>query len=314
MIGPVLIGLAAGCASALMFASIHSGAPISLVLNNLAQLPLMVAAIAWGPLAAAIGGIAACLGLSIVSGTSYSFPFAVAVALPAWWLGHLVMLGRPADPDHDTTPDGIDWYPLGRILLWIAGFAALTTLMVKTDYTAMAEPFRGTITAFFNGKPNAPSDAEIEQIVSLLVWLTLATAAPALMPTLVLNLWLSAKIAAMSGRLRRPWPDLKSTSLPSMTLAVLCADLAVCSVGGLSATPAKVIASALMMAYALTGFAVLHTLTSALKSRSLLIGLAYIASLLLWPLLAMVLLGIADAVFGLRLRYWRTRPPPLPTT
>ena len=45
MIAIVLIGLAAGCASALMFASIISGALISLVLFYLAPLPLMVAAI-----------------------------------------------------------------------------------------------------------------------------------------------------------------------------------------------------------------------------------------------------------------------------
>src|SRR6266567_4979075 len=59
-----LIALAAGAASALMFASIISGALISLVLFYLAPLPLMVAAIGWGPLGAAIGGIAAAIGLS----------------------------------------------------------------------------------------------------------------------------------------------------------------------------------------------------------------------------------------------------------
>src|ERR1700748_3358061 len=57
MIALVLIGIAAGCASALMFASIASGALISLLLFYLAPLPLMVAAIGWGPLAAAIGGV-----------------------------------------------------------------------------------------------------------------------------------------------------------------------------------------------------------------------------------------------------------------
>jgi len=51
MIAIVLIGLAAGCASALMFASIISGALISLLLFYLAPLPLMVAALGWGPIA-----------------------------------------------------------------------------------------------------------------------------------------------------------------------------------------------------------------------------------------------------------------------
>ena len=63
MIAIVLIALAAGCASALMFASIVSGALISLLLFYLAPLPLMVAALGWGPLSATLGGIAASIGL-----------------------------------------------------------------------------------------------------------------------------------------------------------------------------------------------------------------------------------------------------------
>ena len=78
-----------------MFASIISGALISLLLFYLAPLPLMVAAIGWGPLSATIGGIAAATGLGAIFGLPYCIAFAVMVALPAWWLGHLALLGRP---------------------------------------------------------------------------------------------------------------------------------------------------------------------------------------------------------------------------
>src|SRR3954464_10250804 len=129
----VLIALAAGCASALMFASIISGALISLVLFYLAPLPLMVAAIGWGPLSAPIGGIAAAIGLGALFGLPYCISYAITVALPAWWLGHLALLGRPlADPaaGNGAAPAApqSEWYPAGRILLWISGFAALTTI------------------------------------------------------------------------------------------------------------------------------------------------------------------------------------------
>ena len=59
MIAIILIALAAGCASALMFASIISGALISLLLFYLAPLPLMVAALGMGTARATIGGIVA---------------------------------------------------------------------------------------------------------------------------------------------------------------------------------------------------------------------------------------------------------------
>src|SRR5215813_12018704 len=95
MIAIVLIALAAGCASALMFASIISGALISLVLLYLAPLPLMVATLSWGPLCGGVGGLAAAAGLGAIFGLPYCIAFAITVALPAWWLGHLVLLGRP---------------------------------------------------------------------------------------------------------------------------------------------------------------------------------------------------------------------------
>jgi hypothetical protein len=68
MIAIVLIAMAAGCASALMFASIVSGALISLLLFYLAPLPLMMAALGWGPLSATIGGISAATGLGVIFG------------------------------------------------------------------------------------------------------------------------------------------------------------------------------------------------------------------------------------------------------
>src|SRR3569832_997773 len=95
MITSLLIAGAAGSASALMFASIISGALISLLLFYLAPLPLMVAALGWGPLVATIGGIIAASSLGVMFGLPYCIAFVVTVALPAWWLGHLALLGRP---------------------------------------------------------------------------------------------------------------------------------------------------------------------------------------------------------------------------
>jgi hypothetical protein len=35
---------------------------------------------------------------------------------------------------------------------------------------------------------------------------------------------------------------------------------------------------------------------------------------LIWPVIVMVILGLADAMFGFRERYLRSRPPPLPVS
>jgi hypothetical protein len=324
MIAILLIALAAGCASALMFASIISGALISLLLFYLAPLPLMVAAIGWGPLTASIGGIAAAAGLGAIFGIPYCIAFAVTVALPAWWLGHLALLGRPiasgVSPGNGAAPvaPDLEWYPTGRILLWISGFVALTTmaalLTLGTDAEAITGALRRFLLRMLDLRDAAPS-AETERWIDALVKIAPSAAALVAMTTLTLNLFLSAKITATSGRLHRPWPDLKSTALPPMTLAALCVAIAFCFTGGLIAILAQIVTAALMMAYALVGFAVLHTLTLALKSRALWLGCIYaIVAVFGWPALAMVALGLAEAVFGLRHRYLQRRPPPLPAS
>ena len=321
----VLIALIAGAASALMFASIISGALISLVLFYLAPLPLMVAAIGWGPLCASLGGIAAAISLGALFGLPYGIAFALTVALPAWWLGHLALLSRPVGavaPEAAAEPAAapeLEWYPVGRILLWLAGFATLTTLAALLTLGTDAETILGTLRRGLMRLLRATdpqTSGEAGQFVDALVRMAPAGATVIAMLTLTLNLWLSAKITATSGRLRRPWPDLKTAELPPMTLVALCVALAFCFTGGLVAIVAQITAAALMIGYALTGFAVLHTLTLALKSRTFWLGSTYAVVVVFgWPVIAMVILGLADAMFGFRERFLRSRqqPPPLPT-
>ena len=321
MIMIILIALAAGSASALMFASIISGALISLLLFYLAPLPLMVAALGWGPIAATVGGIAAASGLGLMFGLPYCIAFVVTVALPAWWLGHLALLGRPLPADgsnNGTQPatPAMEWYPVGRILLWIAGFAMLTTIAAMLTLGSDAE----TITASLKrgllrilAPRNAAPSGDSERWVGALAIIAPAAAAIVAMMTLTLNLWLAGRITATSGRLHRTWPELKRAELPPMTLVALSVALAFCFVGGLAALFAQITATALLMAYAITGFAVLHTLTLALKGRAFWLSCTYAFVVVFgWPVLAMVALGLADAVFGFRQRFLRGRTPPVP--
>jgi hypothetical protein len=321
MIAIVLIAIAAGSASALMFASMVSGALISVLLLYLAPLPLMVAALGWGPLCATIGGIAAAISLGVIFGLPYCIAFVVSIALPAWWLGHLALLGRPASnagaQGNGTSPaaPALEWYPIGRILIWIAGFAVLTTMAVLLTLGTDAATITGVIRrgAVLILGPDEAANGDARRGIDVLVTIAPAAAAIVAMMTLTLNLWLAARITATSGRLHRPWPDLKATALPPMILAVLSAAIAFCFAGGLLAIAAQTVAAALIMAYALVGFAVLHTVTLTLKNRAIWLSCSYaVVTVFGWPVLAMTALGLADAVFGLRQRYLRGRPPPLP--
>jgi hypothetical protein len=317
MITSLLIALAAGCASALMFASVISGALISPLLFYLAPLPLMVVALGWGAAGATIGGIAAGAGLGAIFGIPHLLIFVLTVAAPAAWLGHLALLGRPvsavsSDNCAAASMPRMEWYPVGRILIWIAGFGVLTSLaFLGPDSAAIRASVRALLSVL--GPGTSAVDADIEQVIDVLVKIAPAAAAMVAITTLTLNLWLAAKITATSDRLLRPWPDLKATALPPLTLAALSLALALSFTGGWFGTVALIVSAALLMAYALVGFAVLHTLTLGIKYRARLLGCVYaLVVVSVYPVLAVAGLGLADAIFGLRQRYLRSRPPPAP--
>ena len=322
MIANVAIAIAAGAASALMYA-LGARAPLSLVLSCLAPLPLMVAALGWGPLSAAIGGVAAASFFALLLGMPAAILYAISIGLPAWWLGHLALLGR-AVPNATSAGNGaappasiVEWYPPGRLLLWIAiivtGLAFVSLLTISFDGDAITGAFRRSFllaVRIFAERGIAIDEGMADKMAAIAP----AAAAPIPLVILTINLWLAGKIALTSGRLNRPWPDLNTTALPPMTLVALCVALAFCFTGGIVAIFAKVLAGALLMAYALTGLAVLHTLTSGSVNRVMWLVISYgsIVMLIGWPLLIAALLGAADALFGFRDRFTRTRPPPLP--
>jgi hypothetical protein len=316
------MALAAGLTSALMFASVISGALFSLLLCYLAPLPLLVAGLGWGPLGAAIGGILASVALAAIFGIPYGFAFALVVALPAWWLGHLVLLGRPvagAEPSTEAVLSGepdLEWYPVGRILLWIAGFATVSTiaalLTLGFDAASITGVLRRGLHRLFDVSGVAGSE-DIERVIDMLVAIAPPAGASVALATTTLNLWLATKITVTSGRLRRPWPDLRSTTLPPMTLAALCVAIAFCFTGGMLAIIASIVLATLMMVYAFIGFAVLHIVTLRMRSRPFWLSITYtIVVVFSWPILLFVALGIADALFDFRRRYLHRKPPPLP--
>ncbi|MDB5625970.1 MAG: hypothetical protein JWR73_1772 [Tardiphaga sp.] len=318
MIVQLLIALAAGAASALMFASIVSGALVSVLLFYLAPLPLMVAALGWSPLHAAIGGIAAGTTLGFLFGMPYLAIFVLTIGLPSWWLGYLAMLGRPAEISA-ATPPAMEWYPPGRLLLWIATFASITTiaalLTLGTDAETITAALRRGLLRMMGirgATPDAPTGGESTGMVDALLTIAPAAAAIAAIMTLTLNLWLAGRITLTSGRLKRAWPDLTAAALPPMTLVALCVAMGLSFAGGLVAIVAQIVSACLLMAYALTGLATLHALTRGRKNRALWLSSVYaVVTVFGWPVLALIVLGLADAMFDFRRRV--SPPTPTPT-
>jgi hypothetical protein len=94
-------------------------------------------------------------------------------------------------------------------------------------------------------------------------------------------------------------------------IAVLAVAIALSFVDGLLGIIAGVFSASLLLAYGVLGFAVLHAITAGMNMRGFVLALAYAAVIVLgWPLLALCLLGLVDAIFGLRIRVAHKRGPP----
>src|ERR1700742_2288537 len=93
------VGLAAGLCSALMFASLVSGSALSLLLCYLAPLPILIAGLGGSHWAGLVATVAAAITLGLAIDASLVIVFPIGLGLPAWWLGYLTLLARPAGPN-----------------------------------------------------------------------------------------------------------------------------------------------------------------------------------------------------------------------
>ena len=143
----LLVGLGAGLVSALLFAVVVTGSALAVGLSLVAPLPIFIAALGWshraGLVAVAAGGVATALAFRPAAGLA----FGLGWALPAWWLAFLALLGRPG------AEGALEWYPLGRVLLWIAAAAALITssrvvALGSGDYGSYRDAMREALEAF----------------------------------------------------------------------------------------------------------------------------------------------------------------------
>jgi hypothetical protein len=300
MLQIVLVGLGAGAAAALLFASVVSGSIAAIFLFYLAPLPILIAALGWSHVA---GLIAAASATAVIAALSGIFFIAVPViAFGAWWLGYLALLARPARNGGGTD---LEWYPVGRLVLWAAvigtGIVAAAVPNFGTDQESLQAALRKTYERILRD----------QSTIDMLVVAVPPAAAVFSTITNAFNLWLAARIVKISGRLTRPWPDLPALTLPPSASGLLAAAILGSFLPDLIGVLSGAFAAGLLMAFAILGFAVLHAVTRGMNGRAFVLTGVYAATVVYGlPVLAMSILGLAEAIFNIRVRVARKRGPP----
>lgn len=342
------IGIGAGLVSALLFGVLLKATPLAILLYLVAPLPILIVGLGWSHKAALWAAAAGSLALGVAIAPFMGLAFGAYIALPAWWLAYLTLLGRE-------TPRGLEWYPTGRLLGWIAATAALAFIAIAVlsspNHAAFDRQLRSLAQTLVQARMPAPrttgeasradaspaetdrpgpdagrdtgdggqteddqADVTRSEMADALARVVPAFAANGLALLLTFYLWASARIVRISGRLPRPWPDLPSTTMPRTTLATLGAALLMCFVPGYVGVFGVALVGALSAAFALQGLAAFHDRSRGRPGRTLMLFGLYLILFVTQgiALVALTLFGLADTALDRRRSQDRPKNSPAP--
>jgi hypothetical protein len=306
----LIIGAGSGLVSAALFASAATATAFAGVLFYLAPLPLCLAGLGWGGMAALFSALTGTVVIAASLGPATAAVFALSIAAPTALLTHLTLLSRPAATPHGQVIGALEWYPPGRIVGWaalMAGLLAGILVLMIGDQEAYRESIRQILEHSTLKELDRDGTLFTQEAIASLSNV-LARALPAAFAVIWLtitlfNLWMAALIVEASGRALRPWPDLHGFELPNVFVPIFAGALAASFLPGLPGLLATGLAGALLFAYVLQGLAVIHVYSRGVPFRAILLAAVYLGILLLgWVALVVAILGLAEPLLGLRQR------------
>ncbi len=306
-------GVFAGIASSFLFLIPTTGVPIVGLLLFFVPLPLFLAGLSSGTSSALIGVFTAIVISSLATDFASGLLVYGSIGLPAVVLTSLALLNRTVRFNDDEI---VEWYPAGRILVWLSGFAATVLIFLAASAhlgqgTDLVEQARQLVIETHGGR---------EQIAALLTEfqspltpdqyvIILASILP---PFIALNLsFMTAANAGLAqlilirvGQAIRPSPSLRDLELPEG------AAIALAGCTGLWLLPGEIgyiggsLAVIFLIPYFLLGLIVVHAISTAWSGRQALLILLYLICVLFTGMAFLIaLLGIAEQWFHLRQRY-----------
>lgn len=344
MVQTLGIGIGAGLVSALLFGMLLKATPLAIVLYLLAPLPILIVGLGWNARAALAAAVSGSLVLALAVGPFLGLGFAAYLALPAWWLAYLALLGRP-------NADGtLEWYPTGRLLGWTGATAALAFIAIAVLSAPDHETFQGQLRGLAGtvvraqmrdvppparpdagrtdtnrtdtGNPEtdrpdaargAPDAAEPEahaDLADALARAVPAFAANGLALLLTFYLWASARIVQLSGRLPRPWPDIPSTAMPRAMLGLLAVAVILAFAPGYAGVLGTALVGSVSAVFALQGLAAFHDRSRGRPARGLMLFGLYLILFFTQgvALIVLTLFGLADTALDRRRRQGGAAP------
>lgn len=327
----LLIGLAAGGASALLFIAAAAGNPTGRVLLFfLAPLPGFLAGLGWGYRAAGVAALASAALCTALLGLASGGYVLATQGIPVTVLCYLAGLHRDLAPTAapvsitstplTAAPPNVEWYPVGRLIALATVMAGVLAMLTVVVFGADLDELRKILRASIEQLQQLPmfkettiSEADKASLTEVMLYMFPAASSLSWLIGLLLNFYLAARITLVSGRLERPWPDLAAIFYPRGFGIGLAASLALLAgTEGIPRLIASGFAGGFIVAYFLLGLAVIHYVTRGTPARPFLLWGLYLSLFFfnMWAALALALVGILEPL--LPWRQWKSQRRPNP--
>lgn len=313
----LIFGSLAGLASAMLTLTASNGL-LGFVLSYLTPLPLLLAGLTHGVLAVGIAGAVGTV-ISGVNGLATGGVFLATFAVPAVILVRQALLARPAEEagaGAEAVSGALEWYPAGRLLLWLVGWAAGMFAAAVIATAGHDGGLPGTIQPALEKVLVAFQEVNADTAARNAIPAELAATMAPLLPSaiafgwlmvMVLNGALAQGLAVMLKQNRRPSPQYRAVLLPRVLVILLAVAIAAAVLLPHGAAYVGItMATILAVPYLLQGLAVMHGLAARTAMPGFLLAAFYavlVAGSLGGFLIALVaILGLIEEWAGFRRR------------
>lgn len=299
------LALGAGALSGALYLMVVVGSTGALVLAYIAQLPLFLVGLSFGLTASAVAGAVAAAIALIAHGVAVTVIFVVAFLLPVLVLVRQALLSRRNDAGET------EWYPPGLLAGWLVGMGlAIAALGIAFLWlTGGAEQaVRAFVGQVFDAAraamPRGAAQMDRDRVVDMMAGYLPGMAVASLLVMTTVNGALAQGALQRFGLNRRPAPNLAALDLPVAFVLIFAVTLAAgvalpADLGYL----ARNLAPVTLVGGTLAGLAVVHSAVRRLDARVWMLVAVYLAAfLLIWPILLLAALGMAEPFLKLRRR------------
>ncbi len=297
--------IGAGALSGLMYASLKTAHPFSLIFVFFSLLPLFAVGFAHG-----LNAVLVAVPAGVVVNALLGEPFHLFFGVP----GYLLLDGVPAailvrQALLSRQEGGAAvWYPPGHLLTWLVGLAAVyflaAALVLSGSPSGLAGLIEASLHAWMERTEGAELAADTSDMVEFLAGRVPAATAVTWVFSVVVNMALAQAILVRRKRNLRPSPVFSTLQLPPIVMFPFVAALALAFVSGTIGFVGQTLAVIISIPYFLVGFAVFHIVSRPWPMRELILVGVYVLTIVVgWFAIAFTTLGFIEHWLRLRQRF-----------